>query len=64
MVKQSAIIFVIAAILIYLLMTYSYAGYTPNFPEETRNRKFIKGNGYVLETQSVADMVADKKYES
>jgi hypothetical protein len=64
MVKRSAFIFVGASILIYFLMTYSYAGYTPNFPEETRNRKFIKGNGYVLETQSVADMVADKKYES
>jgi hypothetical protein len=64
MVKRSAFIFVGAAILIYFLMTYSYAGYTPDFPAETRNRKFIKGTGYVLETESVADIVADKKYES
>jgi hypothetical protein len=64
MVKKSALFFVLAAILVYLLFTYSYAGYMPDFPEQTEFRKFIKGPGYVLETQSVADLVADKQFTS
>ena len=64
MVKRSALIFVVALIALYFVMTYSYAGYMPNFPEETRNRQFIQGPGYVLETASVADLVADKKSTS
>ena len=62
MVKRSALIFVGVIVLLYLMMTYSYAGYIPNFPEETRFRDFIQGPGYVLETASVADLAADKKY--
>jgi hypothetical protein len=55
MVKNSALVFVAVLVVLYLLLTYSYAGYTPDFPLETRNRKLTEGPGYVLETDSVAD---------
>ena len=55
MVKNSALIFVAVLVVLYFLLTYSYAGYTPDFPLETRNRKLTEGPGYVLETDSVAD---------
>lgn len=53
--KHSILIFVGLLIAMYFLMTYSYAGYVPDFPEETRFRHIYKGQGFVLETDSVAD---------
>jgi hypothetical protein len=59
MVKNSALVFVGVLIVLYFLLTYSYNGYTPNFPVETRNRHFLKKNGVMLETESVADVAID-----
>jgi hypothetical protein len=63
MVKKSALFFVLAVIVLYLALTYSYAGYAPgpDFPEETRFRKLISiPGGYVLQTDSVADRAIEK----
>jgi hypothetical protein len=43
-------------------MTYSYAGYMPNFPEETRNRDIYQGPGFILESDSVADRAVKKEF--
>ena len=59
MVKNSALVFVGVLVVLYVLLTYSYSGYTPNFPLETRNRHFLNKNGVMLETESVADMAID-----
>jgi hypothetical protein len=58
--RRPVLIFVVALIVLYLLLTYSYAGYRPNFPEETRNRDIYQGKGFVLETDSVADRAVEK----
>lgn len=55
MVRNSALVFVAVLVVLYFLLTYSYAGYTPDFPQETRGRHLTSGPGYVLETDSVAD---------
>lgn len=60
MVKKSALFFVLAIVALYLMLTYSYAGYRPDFPEETRFRKLTSvSGGYVLQTDSVADRVSN-----
>jgi hypothetical protein len=59
MVKSSALVFVGILVILYVLLTYSYNGYTPNFPLETRNRHFLEKNGVTLETESVADISID-----
>jgi hypothetical protein len=58
--RRSVLIFVAVLIVLYLLMTYSYAGSMPDFPEETRFRTIYKGNGFTLETDSVADRAVEK----
>jgi len=55
--RTPLLIFVSILIVMYLLLTYSYAGYKPNFPEETLHSVPYKGNGFTLETDSVADRV-------
>lgn len=64
MVKNSALFFVLAIIVLYLVMTYSYAGYEkagPDFPQQTEFRKLIPiPGGYVLQTDSVADRAVEK----
>jgi hypothetical protein len=55
-------IFVLVLVALYLLLTYSYAGYTPNFPQETRNRDLYYGPGFVLESDSVADRAVEKEF--
>ena len=59
--RTPVLIFVAVLIALYLLMTYSYAGYTPNFPEETRNRNIYQGPGFILESDSVADRAVKKE---
>jgi len=61
MVKKTAIFFVVTLVVLYFVLTYSYAGYRPEFPEETKMRKFINGPGYVLETDSIADRATVNK---
>jgi hypothetical protein len=58
--RKPVLIFVAVLIVLYLLMTYSYAGYRPDFPEETRNRDIYQGKGFILETDSVADRAVEK----
>jgi hypothetical protein len=58
--RKPVLIFVAILIVLYLLMTYSYAGYSPDFPEETRNRDIYQGKGFILETDSVADRAVEK----
>ena len=58
--RRPVLIFVAILIVLYLLMTYSYAGYHPDFPEETRNRDIYQGKGFILETDSVADRAVEK----
>ena len=58
--RRPVLIFVAVLIVLYLLMTYSYAGYRPDFPEETRNRDIYQGKGFILETDSVADLAVEK----
>jgi len=60
--RTPVLIFVLAMIALYLLLTYSYAGYTPNFPQETRNRDLYYGPGFVLESDSVADRAVEKEF--
>lgn len=60
--RNPVILFVVALIALYLLLTYSYAGYTPNFPEETRNRDIYQGPGFILESDSVADRAVKKEF--
>jgi hypothetical protein len=60
--RTPVLIFVFVLIALYLLLTYSYAGYTPNFPEETRNRHLFHGPGFILETDSVADRAVEKEF--
>ena len=59
--RKPVLIFVAVLIVLYLLMTYSYAGYRPNFPEETRNRDIYQGPGFILESDSVADRAVKKE---
>jgi hypothetical protein len=58
--RKPVLIFIAVLIVLYLLMTYSYAGYRPDFPEETRNRDIYQGKGFILETDSVADRAVEK----
>jgi len=58
--RTPVLIFVVALIVLYLLLTYSYAGYTPDFPQETRNRDIYQGAGFILESDSVADRQVKK----
>lgn len=58
--RTPVLIFVVALIVLYLLLTYSYAGYRPDFPEETRNRDIYQGAGFILESDSVADREVKK----
>jgi hypothetical protein len=58
--RTPVLIFVVVLIALYLLLTYSYAGYTPNFPLETRNRDIYQGKGFILETDSIADRAVEK----
>lgn len=58
--RKPILIFVAVLIILYLFLTYSYAGYRPNFPEETRNRDIYQGKGFVLETDSIADRAVEK----
>ena len=61
--RTPIIIFVLVLIALYLLLTYSYAGYTtPDFPQETRNRDLYYGPGFVLESDSVADRAVEKEF--
>jgi hypothetical protein len=60
--RTPVLLFVIVLIALYLLLTYSYAGYRPNFPEETRNRHLFYGPGFVLESDSVADRAVEKEF--
>ena len=60
--RTPVLIFVLLLIALYLLLTYSYAGYTPNFPQETRNRDLYYGPGFVLESDSVADRAVEKEF--
>ena len=60
--RTPVLMFVFALIVLYLLLTYSYAGYMPNFPEETRNRHLFYGPGFVLESDSVADRAVEKQF--
>jgi hypothetical protein len=59
--RTPVLIFVAVLIALYLLMTYSYAGYMPNFPEETRNRDIYQGPGFILESDSVADRAVKRE---
>jgi len=58
--RTPVLIFVLVLIALYLLLTYSYAGYRPNFPLETRNRDIYQGDGFILLTDSVADRAVKK----
>lgn len=58
--RRPVLIFVAVLIALYILMTYSYAGYRPDFPEETKNRDIYYGKGFTLETDSVADRAVEK----
>lgn len=58
--RTPALTFVAVLIVLYLVLTYSYAGYRPNFPEETIHSVAYKGNGFTLETDSVADRAVEK----
>jgi hypothetical protein len=58
--RTPVLIFVLVLIALYLLLTYSYAGYTPDFPLETRNRDIYQGKGFTLESDSVADRAVEK----
>jgi hypothetical protein len=58
--RTPVLIFVLVLIALYLLLTYSYAGYRPDFPLETRNRDIYQGKGFVLESDSVADRAVEK----
>jgi hypothetical protein len=60
--RTPVLIFVLVLIALYLLLTYSYAGYTPSFPQETRNRDLYYGPGFVLESDSVADRAVEKEF--
>jgi hypothetical protein len=60
--RTPVLIFVFILIVMYLLFTYSYAGYTPTFPQETRNRDLYYGPGFVLESDSVADRAVEKEF--
>lgn len=60
--RTPVLIFVAVLIALYLFLTYSYAGYTPNFPEETRNRDIYQGPGFILESDSVADRAVKKEF--
>lgn len=59
--RTPVLIFVLSLIALYLLLTYSYAGYSPNFPEETRNRDIYQGPGFILESDSVADRAVKRE---
>jgi hypothetical protein len=59
--RTPVLIFVLVLIALYMLLTYSYAGYTPNFPEETRNRDIYQGPGFILESDSVADRAVKRE---
>jgi hypothetical protein len=58
--RTPILIFVLVLLALYLLLTYSYAGYTNEFPQETRNRDLYYGKGFVLESDSVADRAVEK----
>lgn len=58
--RTPVLMFVLMLIALYLLLTYSYAGYTPTFPLETRNRDIYYGKGFILESDSVADRAVEK----
>jgi hypothetical protein len=60
--RTPVLIFALVLIILYFMLTYSYAGYTPNFPEETRNRTLYYGPGFVLESDSVADRAVEKEF--
>ena len=45
---------------LYLLLTYSYAGYKPIFPVD-ESRVVYQGKGFTLETDSVADRAVEKQ---
>lgn len=58
MVHRNVLFFVAVLVALYLLLTYSYAGYKPDFPIE--KRKVYQGKGFTLETDSVADRAVEK----
>ena len=58
--RTPVLIFVAVLITLYLLLTSSYAGYSPNFPEETIHSVPYKGKGFTLETDSIADRQVKK----
>jgi len=60
--RTPVLIFVLVLIALYLLLTYSYAGYRPDFPLETRNRDIYQGKGFTLESDSVADRAVEKEF--
>jgi hypothetical protein len=60
--RTPVLIFALVLLALYFMLTYSYAGYTPNFPEETRNRHLFYGPGFVLESDSVADRAVEKEF--
>lgn len=60
MVHRNVLFFVAVLVALYLLLTYSYAGYKPNFPLETKNRDIYQGKGFTLETDSIADRAVEK----
>ena len=60
--RTPVLIFAFVLIVLYLLLTSSYAGYMPNFPQETRNRHLYYGPGFVLESDSVADRAVEKEF--
>ena len=60
--RTPVLIFALVLLVLYFMLTYSYAGYTPNFPEETRNRHLFYGPGFVLESDSVADLAVEKEF--
>lgn len=58
--RTPVLIFALVLISLYLMLTYSYAGYMPDFPKETRNRDIYQGDGFILLTDSVADRAVKK----
>ena len=58
--RTPLLIFVSILVVMYLLLTYSYAGYKPNFPKETLHSVAYQGIGFTLETDSVADRAVEK----
>ncbi|NBX49309.1 hypothetical protein EBT25_05055 [bacterium] len=60
MVNKSVLLFVLVLIVLYLSLTYSYAGYRPDFPVDT-SRVVYQGKGYALETDSVADRAVEQQ---